>query len=213
MLLLLVLAFVFGFIGSMPLMGPIAVLVVSRCAERKYGEALRLGLGGGAAEGFYASIAFFGFATFFADHPLILPISRGVTAVVLVLLGIHFAQWKPDDPKTTEDEKHPASAFFFGFSITAVNPTLLATWSAVTAALYAHQIVHMRWWMCFPFGASAAIGVACWFSLFVALLRRYRDHFDRHLLGKVVRGMGMLLVAIGLYTGFALVRAFFRPAS
>ena len=209
MLLLLVLAFTFGFVGSMPLMGPIAVLVVSRCAERKYGEALRLALGASISEGIYAAVAFFGFATFLARYPSILPISRAITAVVLVALGVHFTRWKAQEQTELEEPKQTgAGAFFFGFSITALNPTLLATWSAATAALYAHQIVVMRWWMSFPFGLCAGAGIASWFIVFVWLLRRYQQRFDPRLLGVVVRAMGLVLVVLGLYSGFTFVRYF-----
>lgn len=207
MLLLLLLAFTFGFVGSMPLAGPIAILVVSRCAERKYGEALRLALGASISEGAYAAIAFFGFATFLARHPLILPISRAVTAVVLVGLGIHFVLWKqtPQAQKAPKKSSH-AGAFFFGLTVMALNPTLLATWSAAVAALYARQIVEMRAWMAPPFGLCAGAGVALWFSLLVWLLRRYQKRFNPGMLAWVIRAMGVLLIVIGLYSGFEFVR-------
>ena len=208
MLLLLVLAFAFGFIGSMPLAGPIAILVVSRCAERKYGEALRNALGASIAEGAYAAVAFFGFATFLASHPMILPVSRAVTAVVLFALGVHFVRWKPkasEQPGAEPKTNSSTGAFFFGMTLMALNPTLLATWSAAVAALYAHQLVVMRWWMAFPFGLFAGAGVAAWFALLVWILRRYQKRFHPAMLGWVIRGMGVLLIAIGLYSGFTFV--------
>ena len=47
------LALVFGYIGSMPLAGPVAIMALSRAARRKFGEALRVGLGAAVAEGLY----------------------------------------------------------------------------------------------------------------------------------------------------------------
>ena len=70
-------AALFGFAGSMPLAGPVAVLVVSRGALKEYTAAFRIGLGAAVAEGVYAFLAFWGFATFLARYPAVLPISHG----------------------------------------------------------------------------------------------------------------------------------------
>src|SRR5208282_1597048 len=83
-------AFVFAFVGSLPLAGPIALLVVSNAASGRTKEALRIALGAAVAEGIYAFLAFWGFATFLARHALVLPISHGVTAVILCALGARF---------------------------------------------------------------------------------------------------------------------------
>ena len=68
-----VMALVFGFVGSMPLAGPIAILAVARATRGRYGEALRVGLGAAVAEGIYAGIAFWGFTTFLARHAIVVP--------------------------------------------------------------------------------------------------------------------------------------------
>src|SRR6185312_8306918 len=92
-------ALVFGFVGSMPLAGPISVMVVARAARKQFGEALHVGLGAAGAEAIYAGIAFFGFTTILARHPVVVPISHGVTAVVLLALGARFAFWKLKEKK------------------------------------------------------------------------------------------------------------------
>ena len=91
-----VMALLFGFVGSMPLAGPIAILVLSRATQGRFGEALRIGLGAAVAEGLYAGLAFWGFTTFLARHAIVVPISHGVTAVVLLALGVRFMFWSAD---------------------------------------------------------------------------------------------------------------------
>src|ERR1700735_5437894 len=129
-------ALVFAFVGSLPLAGPIALLVVSNGVNGRHREALRIALGAALAEGIYAFLAFWGFATFLARYKLLLPISHGVTALILLALGTRFVFFKVK----TEDPSAPASVrparFWVGFSISALNPTLLATWGAVTTFLY-----------------------------------------------------------------------------
>lgn len=200
-------AFVFGFIGSMPLAGPIAVLVFSTSAQRQYGTALRIGLGAALAVAIYAAVAFWGFSTFLANRPAILPLSRGLSVLVLTVLGVHFARWRPGDEQQPARDHDPRfHGFLLGFTIAALNPTLLATWSTAVAFLYSRQLVTFSGLLAWPFGAAAGSGVACWQLIFVGLLRRYQSRFSRQALAWMVRAMGVLLLAGGVLTGIDLVR-------
>src|SRR4051794_36506930 len=98
LLAICVMALSFGFLGSMPLAGPIAILAVSRASQKRYGEALRIGLGAAVAEGVYAGVAFWGFTTFLASHAIVEPISHGTTAIVLAAVGVRFVFWRPGEP-------------------------------------------------------------------------------------------------------------------
>jgi threonine/homoserine/homoserine lactone efflux protein len=197
------LAYLFGLFGSIPPAGPIAVLIVSRGAERRYQSALRIGLGAAVVEGVYAFISFWGFATFLARREVVLPISHAVTLVVLGTLGIRFMMWK-DEQNAAHADGDPAKGFWFGFSISALNPTLLATWSTATAALYSHKIFAMRGYMAIPFALAASAGVATWALLTVRLLERYGERFPRHALTLAVRGMGLVLFAVAIWSGINL---------
>jgi threonine/homoserine/homoserine lactone efflux protein len=200
-----IVAFVLGFLGSMPLAGPIAVMVVSRSAEKRYREARHLAYGAAVAEGFYALLAFWGFATFLARHAAILPFSHALTAAVLLGVGIHFVRWKGACENCDEDEERK-SPFVLGISLAALNPTILLTWSVVTTALYSRQLVRMTGLMAVPFGLAAGAGVAAWFVLLVALLKRFANTFPKRAVTWTVRGMGMLLIAVAVWSGVDLAR-------
>ncbi len=150
-------AFVFAFVGSLPLAGPIALLVISNGASGRYKEALRIALGAATAEGIYASLAFWGFATFLARYALVLPISHGVTAVVLCGLGVRFLFFKVKEDAKHAKEPKPGR-FWVGFSVAALNPTLLATWGAITTFLYARQLVQFTGLLAIPFRRLYASG-------------------------------------------------------
>jgi threonine/homoserine/homoserine lactone efflux protein len=198
------LALVFGYIGSMPLAGPVAIMALSRAARRKFGEALRVGLGAAVAEGLYAGVAFFGYTSLLSRRAEVIPISRGATAFVLGALGIHFAFWRRKETKDKRENK--VGTALLGFSVSAANPTLFLTWSTAVALLYSKGLVEPPALYSNPFGVSEACGVAGWFFSLTVLLRRYGAHLPEAAFTWTVRAMGMLLVGLGAWSGADLVR-------
>ncbi|MGZ3459448.1 MAG: LysE family transporter [Archangium sp.] len=201
-------AFAFGFIGSMPLTGPVAVMVFSMSVQRHFGVAVRIGLGAALAEAIYAGVAFWGFATFLANRPLILPLSHGVSAIVLAALGAYFMRWKPEmQTQSGSGPNRHLKGLLLGFTVSALNPTLLATWSAAVAFLYSRQLVSFSGLLALPFGAAAGAGVSAWELMMVWLLRRYQRHLPRSALTWVVHAMGLLLIAGAVIAGRDFLRA------
>jgi threonine/homoserine/homoserine lactone efflux protein len=197
-------ALVFGFVGSMPLAGPIAILVLSRATQRRFGEALRIGVGAAVAEALYAGVAFWGFATFLAQHAVVVPISHGVTAAVLLALGIRFMFWKADAEHG--EPKSGAGTLFFGFSISAINPTLLLTWSTAVAFLASYGLTGAGPIYAAPFALCAGAGIAAWFALLVTVLRRYQGKVPEKALAWTVRVLGAVIAALGVGSGVRLAR-------
>lgn len=205
LLAVLFVAFFFGFVGSMPLAGPVALLVFARGVSGDFRVAFAIGIGAAVAEGIYAGIAFWGFSILFAGHPFVVPLSRAITAFVLWAVGIYFTLWSPR-PKGPNERRGDSrtGTFFVGFTISALNPTLLVTWSAAVAWLYSKEFVTLAPWMAAPFGGMAAVGVATWFFVMIDLLRRYRERFPHHVLMWVIRGMGLVLIGLGVWSAVQL---------
>lgn len=196
-----------GFFGSVPLAGPVSVMVVSRAAMGRFREALKLAFGASAAESIYAAVAFWGFATLLADHPRAVPFAHGITAVTLLVVGAYFVRWSPkEEPVDDEKPRAARGAFVLGFTASVFNPTLLLTWGAVTTAIYARQIVPLSSHMAIPFGLAAGAGVALWNVVLVALLERFHSRIPTHIIRWVVRGMGVMLIAIAVWSAFDLLR-------
>jgi threonine/homoserine/homoserine lactone efflux protein len=196
-----------GFVGSMPLTGPVAALIVSRSAEKQYGEATRVGLGAAVAEALYAGLAYFGFATFFGRHPLVLPIARAVSAVVLVGTGVAFAFWHPKTGRAATQRHGKARGWLLGFSASALNPMLLFTWTGAVSILYGHGLAPRDALAPAVFGTGAGVGIGCWQLVLIALFRKTGSRLPRRVLTWMIRIMGGVIAIAGLYSGFEFVHS------
>jgi threonine/homoserine/homoserine lactone efflux protein len=190
----------FGFFGSMPIAGPTAVVLVSKGLESQVRAGIYIAAGAAAAESVYAFMAFWGLTAALSRFPVLLPASRVVGALLLLGLGVHFVLRKGRSPDVRSAA--PARAGYrnvlFGLSLTAVNPTLLVTWTAAVSA--AHSMGALRIWAldAFPFAAGAATGIVGWFALFLWLLSRFGSRVSPSTVDRIIRWMGVVLIVAGV---------------
>jgi threonine/homoserine/homoserine lactone efflux protein len=193
--------FLAGFVGSMPVAGPIAILVFGRGLEDRTRSAIYLAVGAALAESVYAYLAFWGFGELLASYEWIDPVSRGLAAVLLTVLGLRFAL-KRNTPEPVVTPPDPAignkRSFLLGMTITALNPTLVATWGAAVTFLYSLHVVEFGWGRALPFSIGVCLGISAWFVVLLWLLARYKSRFRRATLERVIRIMGMVLTGLGL---------------
>lgn len=206
-LVALAVGLLFGFLGSMPVAGPASALVLSRGLVGRYLSGVMIGIGCSIAEGVYAFLAFWGFATFLAGYPWIEGVSHVVAAVILLALGVTFARYEAKKAKEREVSDRAFPSFALGFWITMLNPALLATWTASATTLSASGFTMTKGSAPF-FALGVAIGISSWFSVLTWLLRRYRGRFRAEVLDKVIRVIGVLILGLGLYFAYRAVRHF-----
>jgi threonine/homoserine/homoserine lactone efflux protein len=199
-----VLGFTFGFVGSVPIAGPVAVLVFGRGLDDRARSALCLASGAAVAEGAYAYVAFRGFAEFLTRYAWIEPTSRVAAAVILTGLGLRFARGSSADA-ITRAPRDPrignTRSFVLGLALTALNPMLIATWTAAVTVLYSIDLVRFDPAAALPFSLGACAGVTAWFAMLLGLLQRFRARISHGALDRLIRGMGVMLILLGL--GFA----------
>lgn len=211
MLTVALLGFVFGFIGSMPVAGPIAILVFGRGLEGRLRSGVYLAVGAAIAESVYAYFAYWGFSELLSHHRWIEPVTRTVASVLLIGLGLHFVfgrkKTQEIDPSLVEQKKNVGNkrSFLLGFTITALNPALIATWSAAVTTLHSFDAVDFAPKHALPFSVGVLLGIAIWFSILLFILGRFRGRFSRTTLDKMVRAMGVFLIVLGLYFGVKLL--------
>ena len=125
-----------------------------------------MAVGGAVAESLYALLAFWGLSTVLASHPLVLPASRLVGSVLLLAIGLVMLLARPKGatPQTQPPRRGAKRSLALGFLITAVNPTLIITWTAAVAAVHATGLLAMRRDQALPFAAAVCAGIIAWFA-------------------------------------------------
>lgn len=206
MALAAVVGFLFGFLGSMPVAGPIAVLVFSRGVDGRHRSGLSIAAGGALAEGVYACLAFWGFAEFLASYPIMVPISRAAAVVVLTALGVVFLRRKVTARPAPDHKDGWGGGFVLGFTITALNPTLIATWAAATTTLFSTGLVEFTPATALPFGSGAIVGILIWFALLLQLVRKFRTRFSDQSLNRMIQVMGVFVLVIAAVFAVMLVQ-------
>jgi threonine/homoserine/homoserine lactone efflux protein len=211
LLFALVAGAVMGFVGSMPIAGPVAVLVLERGLVGRAREGLAVAFGAATAESIYSFLAFWGFGAIVHAAPGILPVSRLLGAGVMIGLGLYLATRK-SRPRAVElhgpePTGHRRRGFLLGLTVTFLNPTIIASWTVVTATVHSTGLVDSGVLPAVVFAAGVSVGIVGWFSTMLRLLRRFREGLRPETVDRVLHGTGWLVVAIGLFLG---VRAFIQ---
>lgn len=200
MVISFILGFLFGFIGSIPVAGPISILVFSRGIEGQFKKGVYLASGAAIAEACCAYFAFWGFSALLVRYAWIDPVSKVTAAAILLFLGVKLLT-RPPTPSETErpvPSKGHKRSFILGFTLTLLNPTLIATWTAAVAILYSTGIISFSTARALPFSVGTFLGISSWFCLLLGILARYKSRFKPSSLDKGIRVMGVFLVILGL---------------
>ena len=197
MVVVLLIGFTLGFFGSVPLAGPIAVLVFAYGLEGRFRTGIFLSLGAALAESIYAYAAFWGVGTLLGRYPSIVLASHAVIGTLLIGVGIVLTRRELSAGLEKTSKPRHARALALGFAISIFNPTLLVTWSAATAALYGTGFMSEGAGASIPFAIGVIGGIVGWFSLLLLLIRRYSGSFTRNFLDRAVNAIGVVLMLIG----------------
>lgn len=206
---------VLGFIGSIPIAGPIAAIVLSQALAGRARVAWFTAFGAAFAEATYACLAFLGFANLLTPYPWIATVSRIAAAVVLSILAVMFWRAKPpsmQEAQNTPLPKRQAStkrSFFFGLSITALNPTLLATWAATVTMLYSLEWFAFTSTNAFPFAAGVLVGISTWALAFVRTIGALKARASERAVRYLLRGTAIFVGGLALWFASQAVRAQF----
>lgn len=204
MLLTLLVGFGFGYVGSMPVAGPISVLVLHLGLAHDARHAIYVAVGGAVAESLYALLAFWGLSAILTRYPVVLPASRLVGACLLLALGLVMLLTRMRGATPQTQRTGNKRSFVLGFLITALNPTLIITWTAAVGALHSTGLLAMDQAQAPPFAAAVCAGIVAWFLTLLWLVGKWRNRVGIESLGRFKRAMGAVLVAAG---GWMLLRA------
>jgi threonine/homoserine/homoserine lactone efflux protein len=215
MIVAILIGFAFGFIGSMPVAGPIAMVVLRLALGHHERRARFVAMGGALAEGIYALLAFWGLSRMLDRHPHVLPATRIVGGALCLVLGVALlfrkAQPRPTELPPTQSRGTKRS-LLGGFLITALNPTLIVTWTAALAALHSTGLVDLSPDRAVPFALAVFVGIVAWFSTLLWVVRRYKGAWSPQSVEWFIKAMGAALVVASLWIGAREWRAHRRAA-
>jgi threonine/homoserine/homoserine lactone efflux protein len=123
-----------GFIFSMPIAGPISILVTSNAFEGRLRYCNLITIGASIADFVYVFIAIFGLTKFYSLYKPAIPYILIAGALFLLYIGYKTIKTKIDlehleDKQLTEKiKKKEKGAFYTGFMINFLNPTLFIGW-------------------------------------------------------------------------------------
>src|SRR6185295_12836265 len=197
LLLALLLGFALSFLGSLPMTGPLALLVLDRTVSGQRRSAFWIAFAGALVEGVIAAVIAALLPLVLQYSTSIVRIARVSGAVVIFVVGLSLVL-RPQTV-TQLETTHKGQSLLAGFLATALNPTLLATWTIAVTALHANGLLDGGWREGPVFGVGVVVGVLGWFLVLVALapvgtperMNRYRAA-----LGRSVGGILLLVSAL-----------------
>ncbi|MCA9580750.1 MAG: LysE family transporter [Myxococcales bacterium] len=185
--------------------GPIAALVLNCGLERRFRSGLAVALGSAMPEAAYAFLAFWGTATFLGDYPWIGQVARASGGAVLLVLGVLFLR-RSAPPGAAREERRRAregwGSFALGFSLTAFNPTLIATWTAAVAIVSGFGVdlgTQNPGLSGLAFALAAAVGIVTWFATMLWIIYRMHERFRPETLVSMRRGVGVFLLVVSAW--------------
>ena len=206
----LIVGLALGFFGSIPVAGPISILVLKDALEKGHRQGFHIALGAAAGESVYAFVAFWGLTTVLETFPVLIPISKIAGAVLVIALGIYLVVRRPKPTELTAGKlaDRQSKLWLRGFLIAVLNPTLLATWTTIVTGLNAASFIEPSPRGAFPFAIGVGVGILGWFAFLVeVVVRRFRKRLDSAKIQQVVRAFGWAMIGVG---AVIMSRAVFR---
>ena len=123
-----------GFIFSMPIAGPISILVTSNALKGRVKYCNLATLGASFADFVYVFAAVFGLTKFYSFYKPFIPYVLLIGTVFLIILGLKISKTKvdlehiDDKNKVAAKIKKERGGFWTGFLLNFLNPTLFLGW-------------------------------------------------------------------------------------
>jgi len=201
-----------GFFGSLPVAGPVALVVITKGLNSDYRSALSVATGAALAEGVLAGLVFAGVGLAASRVGWLQGFLDVAGVAVLLLVGVWFAvrglrgQGEPDESKDLKCTD-PLRQGSFGAGLVLANPGLLGTWGGAVAGLEGTGWVQVSVSGAPFFGLGVCLGALGWFWLAVYAIKRWRSALNGKWIDVMIRSLGLGLIALGATAAYNLIRA------
>lgn len=196
-----------AFFGALPVAGPVAVLILDRALAGHRREAMALALGAAIPEGIYAGAAALGAAALLERVPALLPVAHLLAGGVVVVVGALLLRQQAGARASSPVAAPSRGAVLTALLLTALNPTLLATWAAVGAPLVAAGVIQGAGGAA-AFGLGAAAGAWGGGATLATVVASHGWRLGEGGVRITRRGAGVVLVGLGVVLLVRAVLAF-----
>ena len=124
-----------GFIFSMPIAGPISILVTSNALKGRVRKGNLIAIGASFADFVYVYIAVFGITKLYPFLKPFMPYLLGIGSVFIIYVGYRIFRSKFEmelieevEPLVEQSFKKHKGGFYTGFMVNFLNPTLIFGW-------------------------------------------------------------------------------------
>lgn len=140
-LTILIMGFVAGFVLSIPVAGPINILITTNALLGKLRYCIRVALGSSVIEFFYVLIIVFGIVSLYEVYKPFVPYILIVGSVILIIVGIKVMRTKFDLTNVNlkeivRDRIANKGGFTTGILINVTNPSLFLGWLSSTFVIF-----------------------------------------------------------------------------
>ena len=201
-LAILAVAVLIGIFAAIAPVGPVTILFVRRAIARDYATALYIGMGRVLPETIYCGLATFGIAAVLSEFPGAKATIEALGTLLVFVLGVWFALQKKL-PETPDDER-TRKGRWSGFLISAMNPSLLLSWSAISALAMAVAKHHPTIGQKLTFAVGVGCGIALGYIALLWTIRRYDESINVRLVTHIIRGIGVAFVLMSTVNAFRL---------
>lgn len=192
-----------GWLGSMPLAGPVSALVIKRGLTGRARHGFALATGAALAETGWCAGALLGYGVLLDRWVWLRPAAGAVGGALVLVLGLRLLLRRDGEAPPSHLPSATGRGWFaeivLGFSLVVVNPGVLLSWAGVLAALHAVGLEPATRETRLQFAAGVPAGIVAWFTFLLWLLRHTGSRLGRSLLPRALRLLGALLCGAGLW--------------
>jgi threonine/homoserine/homoserine lactone efflux protein len=126
--------FIAGFVLSMPIVGPIGILITSNALKGRLRFCIRTAIGAALSEFFYVFIVVYGVSSLFSFYAPFIPYLMIIGTLVLLVTGVKIIRTRLDilhidDSGIVSDKLRNKGGLRTGLLINLTNPSVLFSWT------------------------------------------------------------------------------------
>jgi threonine/homoserine/homoserine lactone efflux protein len=201
-------ALVLGFFSSLPIAGPVSVIILRKGLVRKYSEGFIVSLGAGLMEGAYCfgGISFVGFLTKALRLQIFL---RIMSSLFFISLGVYLiVRYNSGDNDKNNKTNYRKNNFVNGALLVLFNPAIILSWAVVAAFLSNYEFTFVN-----PIG-NLIFSLGAFFGIFIGLIclmffvGKFRARFTDRFINRLFKILGIIIIAVGIENFISLGKYF-----